>query len=63
MKFQLSKFFFLNEFYLFLLSFKKLALKNHPLKHPDNMQIHLEKFHKICEAYEVLSSRKLHFEK
>jgi DnaJ-class molecular chaperone len=37
-------------------------LKNHPLKHPDNMQIHLEKFHKICEAYEVLSSRKLHFE-
>ena len=43
-------------------SFKKLALKNHPLKHPDNMQIHLEKFHKICEAYEVLSSRKLHFE-
>lgn len=42
--------------------FKKLALKNHPLKHPENMQIHLEKFHKICEAYEVLSNRKLQFE-
>ena len=45
---------------LFLLySFKKLALKNHPLKHPQNMQIHLEKFHVICEAYEVLSNGKL----
>ena len=63
MKFQHSKCKYFLESNLFLHSFKKLALKNHPLKHPDNMQIHLEKFHKICEAYEVLSSRKLHFEK
>ena len=41
-------------------SFKKLALKHHPLKNAAHMQIHLEKFHEICEAYEVLSNRKLH---
>jgi len=34
-----------------------MALKHHPMKNPDNMKIHLEKFHKICEAYEVLSSQ------
>ena len=39
-------------------AFKKLALLHHPLKNPDNMQIHLDKFHKVCEAYEVLSNRK-----
>ena len=27
------------------------------------MQIHLDKFHKICEAYQVLSNRKLLFDK
>jgi molecular chaperone DnaJ len=26
-------------------NYKKLALKHHPLKNPDNMKIHLEKFH------------------
>lgn len=39
-------------------AFKKAALLHHPLKNPNNMQIHLDKFHKICEAYEVLSNRK-----
>ena len=39
-------------------AFKKLALLHHPLKNANNMQIHLDKFHKICEAYEVLSNRK-----
>jgi DnaJ-class molecular chaperone len=39
-------------------AFKKLALLHHPLKNPDSMQIHLDKFHKVCEAYEVLSNRK-----
>ena len=42
-------------------SYKKLALKNHPLKNAEHMEIHLEKFHEICEAFEVLSNRKLHF--
>ena len=35
-------------------NYKKLALKNHPLKNAEHMEIHLEKFHDICEAYEVL---------
>lgn len=37
-------------------NFKKLALKNHPLKNASNMAIHLAKFHEICEAYQVLSN-------
>ena len=40
-------------------NFKKLALKHHPMKNPNEMDIHLQKFHRICEAYEVLSNRKL----
>jgi DnaJ domain len=39
--------------------FKKLALRHHPLKNPAEMNINLQKFHEICEAYEVLSNRKL----
>jgi DnaJ-class molecular chaperone len=37
-------------------NFKKLALKHHPLKNAAHMEIHLQAFHKICEAYEVLSN-------
>ena len=36
--------------------FKKLALRHHPLKNPAEMNINLQKFHEICEAYEVLSN-------
>jgi DnaJ-class molecular chaperone len=39
--------------------FKKLALRHHPLKNPSDMAINLLKFHEICEAYEVLSNRKI----
>lgn len=28
------------------------------MKHPTEMKINLEKFHELCEAYEVLSNRK-----
>ncbi len=28
------------------------------MKHPNEMKIHLEKFHLLSEAYEVLSNRK-----
>ena len=38
-------------------SYKKLALRHHPMKHPSEMKIHLEKFHLLCEAYEILSNR------
>ena len=27
------------------------------MKHPQEMKINLEKFHQLCEAYEVLSNR------
>eukprot|EP00347_Sterkiella_histriomuscorum_P002124 403369378 len=37
-------------------AFKKLALRHHPLKNPAEMNINLQKFHEICEAYEVLSN-------
>jgi DnaJ-class molecular chaperone len=33
-------------------------LRHHPLKNPAEMAINLDKFHEICEAYEVLSNRK-----
>jgi len=29
------------------------------MKHPNEMQLNLDMFHSICEAYEVLSNRKL----
>lgn len=39
-------------------SFKKLALRHHPMKHPQQMQLNLDKFEALCEAYDVLSNRK-----
>jgi DnaJ-class molecular chaperone len=35
---------------------KKLALKCHPMKHPNQMDMYLCKFQLISEAYEVLSN-------
>ena len=37
-------------------AYKKLALRHHPLKNPQDMQLNLSKFHELCEAYEVLSN-------
>ena len=62
-KYQLSKYkllLFVLMYLFYCHSFKKLALKNHPLKNAEHMEIHLEKFHEICEAYEILINRKLH---
>ena len=36
-------------------------MKHHPLKNPAEMKINLQKFHEICEAYEVLSNCKPSF--
>ena len=33
------------------------------MKHPNEMKIHVEKFHLLCEAYQVLSNRKLQLNK
>lgn len=38
-------------------SYRKLALKWHPDKNPDNVQEADRKFKEIAEAYEVLSDR------
>lgn len=38
-------------------SYRKLALKYHPEKNP-NDQVAAEKFLQLCEAYDVLSDRK-----
>jgi DnaJ-class molecular chaperone len=40
-------------------SYKKLALRHHPMKHPTAMKINLERFHELCESYQVLSDRTL----
>jgi len=39
-------------------SFRVLAITHHPLKNPDNMAQSNFKFSSICEAFEVLSTRK-----
>ena len=37
-------------------AFRKLALRTHPLKNPDQLSEYTAKFNEICEAYEVLSN-------
>lgn len=43
---------------LFLISYRKLALKWHPDKNPDNKEEAERKFKELAEAYEVLSDSK-----
>jgi len=38
-------------------AYKKLAIKFHPDKNPDNKEQAEENFKKVCEAYEVLSNK------
>lgn len=43
---------------LFVISYRKLALKWHPDKNPDNKEEAERKFKELAEAYEVLSDSK-----
>lgn len=42
----------------FVISYRKLALKWHPDKNPDNKEEAERKFKELAEAYEVLSDSK-----
>ena len=46
-------------------SFRRLALKFHPLRNPTNLATNTAKFNEICEAFDVLSEpeRKALFDK
>jgi DnaJ-class molecular chaperone len=37
-------------------NFRRLALKNHPLRNEENLDSSQREFNRICEAYEVLSN-------
>ena len=43
--------------------FRSLSLRYHPLRNPTNMATNQMKFAEICEAHDVLSTRKLLIEK
>lgn len=43
---------------MFVFSYRKLALKWHPDKNPDNKEEAEKKFKELAEAYEVLSDSK-----
>jgi molecular chaperone DnaJ len=45
--------------YNFFHSFRRLALKYHPLRNPSDLATNTAKFNEICEAYDVLSHSKL----
>ena len=43
--------------------FRSLSLRYHPLRNPTNMATNQMKFAEICEAHDVLSTRKLSIQK
>jgi len=59
---------YLHKLYVFIFfskisvySFRRLALRWHPDKNPDNREEAERRFKEIAHAYEVLSDRKLYF--
>jgi len=45
--------------FIFPFSFRRLALKFHPLRNPSDLATNTFKFNEICESYDVLSNSKL----